>query len=63
MSIEQIKEEIRRMPPEGLRQLSTYLLQVRRTQDPARKQQIADLIDSPRERWVSLDEFERQTTD
>lgn len=51
------------MPPEGLRQLSTYLLQLRRAQDPARKQHLADLIDSPRARWVSLDDLKQQMTD
>lgn len=63
MSIEQIKEEIRRMNPDGLRHLSTSLLQVRREQFPERKQQIADLIDSPRSKWLSLDELEQKITD
>ena len=46
------------MDPVDLRELSTFLLQIRRAQDPERKNEIADLIDSPENKWVSLDDFE-----
>jgi len=63
MSIERIKEEINQMNPDGLRQLSAYLLQVRRAQHSERKEQITDLLDSSRSKWLSLDELERQISD
>lgn len=63
MSIDQIKEEIKVMDPVSLQKLSTFLLKFRRSQDPERKQEIADLIDSPDKEWVSLDDFERRVAD
>ena len=63
MSIEEIKKEIKVMNSTGLRELSTFLLQVRRAQDPERRNEIADLIDSPDNNWVSLDDFEDRLKD
>ena len=60
MSIDEIKKEIKSMDDSVLQELTSFILQVRRLNDPARKEEITQLLDSPSSKWVTLDEMDRR---
>ena len=60
MTVDEIKKEIKGLEPAVLQELSSFLLQLRRSQDPERKEEIARLIDSPPEKWVTLEEMDQR---
>jgi len=45
MSIDQIKDEIKDLPPEELDQVAALILQIRRETDPDRKTRLSEMID------------------
>lgn len=45
MSIDQIKAEIKVLPPEEIDEVAALLLQIRRDNDPDRKARIGEMID------------------
>jgi len=45
MSIDQIRDEIKGLPPEELDQVAALILQIRRENDPDRKARIGEMID------------------
>lgn len=47
MSIEQIKEQIRGLPPNEIDQVAAFILELRRSKNPERKKEIAAMIDDP----------------
>ncbi|MCC5842605.1 MAG: hypothetical protein JJT96_20985 [Opitutales bacterium] len=63
MSVEQIKAEIQSLETDDLQDLASFVLQLRRERDPRRPDEIAGKIDRPQKQWVSLEDFERRTTD
>ncbi|WP_269539780.1 hypothetical protein [Cerasicoccus fimbriatus] len=60
MSVQEIKEELRRMEAPALQELTSYILQLRRVMDPERPARIADKLDSKDTKWVSLEEMEKR---
>jgi hypothetical protein len=63
MTVEEVKKELRQMDAPGLRELSTFILQLRRSQDPDRKRKVSQTLDSPDSKWLTLDEMDRQLGD
>jgi hypothetical protein len=63
VSVDQIKAEIQTMEDPDLQELASFLVQIRRSRDPERMDEIAEKIDRPENEWVSLDEFERRTAE
>jgi len=47
MSIQKIKEEIRRLGPVKLDQVAALILQFRRANDPEREKELSAMIDDP----------------
>ena len=47
MSIEQIKQQIKELPQAELDQVAAFILQLRRSKDPGRKEEIAAMIADP----------------
>ena len=45
MSVDQIKEGIRELSPTELDQVAALILQLRRSNDPERKRELAEMID------------------
>ena len=43
-----------------LKELTSFILQLRRSLEPERKEQLSKLIDSPESKWVSLEEMENR---
>ena len=60
MTVEEVKDEIRNMEAPVLQELTSFILQLRRQQDPERKKKITEVLDSPDSNWVSLDEMEER---
>ena len=60
MTIDEMKEEIKGLEPNVLQELSSFLLELRRSRDPERREEIARLIDSPPEKWLSLEEMDQR---
>lgn len=60
MTVEEVKDELRHMDAPVLQELTAFILQLRRSQDPDRKQQVAEALDSPNTKWLSLDEMDQQ---
>ena len=63
MTIEQMKNELKRMEEPVLREIAAFILQLRRQQDPARRDTISNLLDSTSTKWLSLDEMEKRLGD
>ena len=47
MSIHQLKEEIKELGPVELDQVAALILQLRRSNNPERKKELAEMIDDP----------------
>ena len=60
MTVEEVKDELRHMDAPVLQELTAFILQLRRSQDPDRKQKVAEALDSPDTKWLSLDEMDQQ---
>ena len=63
MTVEEVKNELRNMDPPVLQELTAFILQLRRSQDPDRKGKVAEILDSPDTKWLSLDEMNQQLSD
>ena len=60
MLVEDVKKELRQMEVAVLQELTSYILQLMRQQDPGRKKKIAETLDSPKTKWVSLDDMDKR---
>lgn len=60
MTIEEIKNELKAMNASELRELSAFILQLRRSLDPDRKRKVSEILDSPDTKWLSLEEMDQQ---
>ena len=47
MSVDEIKQQIKELPPAELDQVAAFILQLRRSNDPERKEEIAAMIADP----------------
>lgn len=63
MTLEEIKREINFLDTEGLQELATWVSMVRRSKEPGRGQEIAEKLDSPSNKWVSLEELDQHLSD
>lgn len=60
MTVDEVKKELSHMEPSVLKDLTSFILKLRRSLDPERKKRLSSLIDSPEEQWVSLEEVEKR---
>ena len=60
MLVEDVKKELRQMEVAVLKELTSYILQLMRQQDPGRKKKVAETLDSPKTKWVSLDDMDKR---
>ena len=60
MTIDEVKNELSHMEAPVLKELTSFILQLRRSLEPERKEQLSKLIDSPESKWVSLEEMENR---
>ena len=60
MTVEEVKNELRHMEAPVLQDLTSFILQLRRSLDPERKQTLAEKLDSPASKWIPLDEMEKR---
>ena len=60
MLVEDVKKELRQMEVAVLQELTSYILQLMRQQDPGRKKKIAETLDSTKTKWVSLDDMDKR---
>ena len=60
MTVEEVKDELRHMDAPVLQELTAFILQLRRSQDPDRKRKVAEVLDSPDTKWLSLEEMDQQ---
>lgn len=60
MTVEEVKNELKHMEAPMLKEITSFILQLRRQQDPERKQKISEIIDSPDSKWISLDDMEER---
>ncbi|NRA28205.1 MAG: hypothetical protein HRU10_13290 [Opitutales bacterium] len=60
MLVEDVKKELRQMEVAVLQELTSYILQLMRQQDPGRKKKVAETLDSPKTKWVSLDDMDKR---
>ena len=58
MSVTEIKNELKVLPPEELDQIAALILQLRRSHDPDRALQVGSMIDDPD--VVELDTLDRE---
>ena len=47
MSVDEIKQQIKELPPAELDQVASFILQLRRSNDPERKEEITEMIADP----------------
>ena len=57
MTVEEVKNELRQMEAPVLQEISTYILQLRRSLDPDRKKKVASRLDSPKSKSLTIDEM------
>lgn len=60
MTVEEVKNELKRMEAPVLQEITSFILQLRRQQDPNRKDTIFYLLNSANSKWLSLDEMEKR---
>ena len=60
MTVEEVKNELRQMEAPVLQEISTYILQLRRSLDPDRKKKVASRLDSPKSKWLTIDEMQKR---
>ena len=60
MTVEEMKNELKRMEEPVLQEITSFILHLRRQQDPTRKDTISNLLDSSTTKWLSLDEMEKR---
>lgn len=63
MSVQEIKNELKQMDESTLRELSAYIFQLRRSQDPERKRKISEKLNSPKAKWLTLEEMDQRLGD
>jgi len=57
MTVEEVKNELRQIEAPVLQEISTYILQLRRSLDPDRKKKLASRLDSPKSKSLTIDEM------
>lgn len=60
MTVDEVKAELRNMDAPVLKELSAFILQLRRSQDPDRKERVSQILDSPDTKWLSIEEMDKQ---
>lgn len=60
MTVEEMKNELKHMEDPMLKEITSFILKLRRLQDPGRSKKITDLLDSPKANWMSLDDVEKR---
>lgn len=63
MTVEEMKNELKRMEEPMLQEITSFILQLRRQQDPNRRELISNLLDSPSTKWLSLEEMDKRLED
>jgi hypothetical protein len=58
MTVQEVKDELKDMEPPVLQEILSFILQLKRQQDPERKNRISSVLDSPNSKWLSLDEMD-----
>jgi len=58
MTIDEVKNELSHMEALVLKELTSFILQLRRSLEPERKEKLSKLVDSPKNEWISLDEID-----
>ena len=60
MTIDEVKNELSHMEAPVLKELTSFILQLRRSLEPERKEKLSKLVDSPKNEWISLEEMDRR---
>ena len=60
MTVDEVKKELRNMDAPVLQELSAFILQLRRSQDPDRKKRATQILDSPDTKWLSMEDMDKQ---
>ena len=58
MTLQQIKDEVKSLESDELQDLTSFVVQLKRAHNPARKREIAEKLDDPSRKWVPLDDID-----
>ena len=58
MTLQQIKDEVKSLESNELQDLTSFVVQLKRAHDPARKREITEKLDDSSKKWIPLDEID-----
>jgi len=60
MTVDEVKNELKRMDGPVLKEITSFILELRRSQDPRRRQAIFGKLDGSDVKWLTLDDLDER---